>query len=85
MANVAAALAISIRMKGEHTYTTGFYYLCIHRKLNGSYITYNAGNGKVALQKSMDDANEKVSFSVGVKRASVKANKGAYRNTGGIW
>jgi hypothetical protein len=55
----------------------------LNRKLNGSYITYNAaGNGKVALQKSMDDANEKVSFSVGVKRASVKANKGAYRNTG---
>ena len=55
----------------------------LNSKLNGSYVTYNAvGNGKMALQKSMDDANENVSFSVGVKRASVKANKGAYRNTG---
>ncbi len=55
----------------------------LNSKLNGSYVTYNSiGSNKMALQKSMDAANESVSFSVGVKRAAVKANKGAYKNTG---
>ncbi len=55
----------------------------LNSKLNGSYVTYNSvGSSKMALQKSMDVANESVSASVGIKRATVKANKGAYRNTG---
>ena len=55
----------------------------LNSKLNSSYITYNnLGSSKVALQKSMDVANESAGFAVGVKRAGVKANSSAYKNTG---
>jgi len=54
----------------------------LNSKLNGSYITYNSmGNGRVALQKSMDAANESAGYSAGLKRAAVKANKSTYSNT----
>lgn len=55
----------------------------LNNQLNDSYISYNSfGSGRIALQKSMDVANAKMGGKVAAKRASVKANKHAYKNAG---
>ncbi len=70
------------KMEDIHAPQDSIIY-ALNSKLNGSYITYNTfGSSKMALQKSMDAANESAGYSVGVKRVAVKANRNTYSNSG---
>lgn len=57
--------------------------IVLNTRLNGTYLGYGKrGEEKAALQYQMDDANKSVNLGVAAKRATVKANKQLYLNSG---
>ena len=56
--------------------------IALNDQLNGTYIGYGAeASAKVQSQKAMDSKNLSMGKSVAVKRATVKSNKGVYKNS----